>query len=40
MHKYLKGGCKENGVRFFSAVPSDRTRGNEHKLKYMRFSEH
>ncbi|KAK4824376.1 hypothetical protein QYF61_014036 [Mycteria americana] len=34
IHKYLKGGWKEDGARFFSVVPSDRTRGNGHKLKH------
>ena len=35
--KYLQGGGQEDGARLFPVVPSDRTRGNGHKLKPSKF---
>lgn len=37
-YKQLKGGSTEDRTRFFSVVPSNRTRGNGHALKQRTFS--
>ncbi|KAK4830600.1 hypothetical protein QYF61_012026 [Mycteria americana] len=37
VHKYLKGGCKEDGARIFLVGPSDRTGGNGQKFKHRRL---
>ncbi|PKU45201.1 hypothetical protein llap_4502 [Limosa lapponica baueri] len=36
-YKYFKGGCQGEGASLFSVVPSDRRRGNGHKLEYKKF---
>lgn len=35
-YNYLQG-WRHDGARFFSVMPSKRTRGNEHKLEHRKF---
>ena len=37
VYKYRKGGCQEDGAKLFPVVPSNRTRGNRHKVKQRNF---
>lgn len=37
LYKYLKRGCREDGVRLFPVVSSDRARGKGHKPAYKKF---
>lgn len=38
VYKNLKGGCREDGARLFSLVPSDRARADGHKWKHRKIS--
>lgn len=37
VYTFLKGGCKEDGVRLFLVVSRSRTRSNVCKLKHWTF---
>ncbi|KAK4830615.1 hypothetical protein QYF61_012340 [Mycteria americana] len=37
VYKYLMGNNEDKGVKLFSVVLTDRTRGKRHKLKHMKF---
>lgn len=37
VYKYLMGVSEEDEARLSPTVPSESTRGNWHKLKYMKF---
>ncbi|KAK4815684.1 hypothetical protein QYF61_005430 [Mycteria americana] len=37
VYNYMMGSNEEGGVRLFSMMPTDRTRGNGHKVKHMKF---
>jgi len=37
VYEYLMGENEHEGASLFSVVPLDRTRGNGHKLKHMKF---
>lgn len=39
VYKYLMGKSEDEGVKLFAIVVTDRTRGNGHKLKHMKFWE-
>lgn len=40
LYKNMKGGWKEDGAKLFSVVPVDWKRGDGHKLKHGKPSEH